>query len=129
MDGSVHTFCVLRQPKCCWHAFSKTPVPMMGQVPSVEADARWLGASQGERLAVVIADDVAVLAELHVRVIDGCIGDIRIWPFSSVSAAHHFGSDRRRADMAGPAALPRPVAIDPKRSWLRGGFAAAKLPV
>jgi hypothetical protein len=26
MDGSVHTFCVPRQPKCCWRAFSRPAI-------------------------------------------------------------------------------------------------------
>jgi hypothetical protein len=26
MDGSVHTFCVQRQPKCCWRAFSRPAI-------------------------------------------------------------------------------------------------------
>ena len=36
MDGSVRTFCVLRQPKCCWRAFSRPPILT---VPSVNTNS------------------------------------------------------------------------------------------
>ena len=35
-------------------------------------------------------------------------------PFSSVSAAHHFGSDRRTADIGWTCCWSDPVANDPK---------------
>jgi hypothetical protein len=40
-------------------------------------------------------------------------GAVHTWPFSSVSAAHHFGSDWSRADVAGPAHGFTRSKIDP----------------
>jgi len=33
------------------------------------------------------------------------LGAVHTWPFATYEASHHFGRDRRRADMAGPAAV------------------------
>jgi hypothetical protein len=37
------------------------------------------------------------------RPLSGSFADVRLWPFSSV---FYFGSDRSKADMAGPLMVP-----------------------
>jgi hypothetical protein len=43
--------------------------------------------------------------------------DLVPWPFSSVSAAHHFGSDRRHSGHWLACCWLDPVASDPFQTW------------